>query len=131
MKFRKITNPRAPWPIEARIGHPDRDDAETVRFDAVFEWITPAEAQALARDEADFHALLRRCFVGFEGLEGDDGEPLPFGEETRDAIIANPWYVRPLYEGLGSFLRGGLVPLPTVSGQAGETVEVAEAAEGN
>ena len=45
------------------------------------------ELVELADPPVDDAELVRRVLVGWEGIEGDDGAPVPFRTDTRDRLV--------------------------------------------
>ncbi len=57
---------------------------------AEFERITLSEMRALRDAEENDLPLLRRVLVGWEDVSDEDGNPMPFSEAARDALIDDP-----------------------------------------
>ena len=61
-------------------------------FDAVFKRVPRSEFQELA-DKGD-HDLLKAVMTGWEGIEDEDGKPLPFSQVAMKEFADDPYWIR-------------------------------------
>jgi len=79
------------WPV--KIEEPaDGGVFETSTFDAVFKRVPRSEFQKLA-DKGDLE-LLKAVLTGWEGIEDEDGKPVPFSQATMKEFADDPYWIR-------------------------------------
>ena len=79
------------WPV--KIKEPaDGGVFETSTFDAVFKRVPRSEFQKLA-DKGDLE-LLKAVLTGWEGIEDEDGKPVPFSQVTMKEFADDSYWIR-------------------------------------
>lgn len=79
------------WPV--KIEEPaDGGVFETSTFDAVFKRVPRSEFQKLA-DKGDLD-LLKSVMVGWDGIDDEDGKPVPFCQATMKEFADDPYWIR-------------------------------------
>lgn len=63
---------------------------EPQSFKATFRVLTDKDAEDISVGDVEY---LKRIVVGFDDIEGADGQPLPYSDALRDQLLALP-YVR-------------------------------------
>jgi len=77
------------WPVTVSVPQ-DGGGTQNSEFTAVFDVITQDAMDAVVLASAD---LLERVLIGWEGVAGEDGEPIPFATEAKKDLL-NITYVR-------------------------------------
>lgn len=91
------------WPV--KVEEPaDGGDFENSTFDAVFKRVARSEFQKLA-DKGDLD-LLKSVLIGWEGIEKEDGKPLPFSQAAMKEFIDDPYWVRGVLNAYMETLEG-------------------------
>lgn len=79
------------WPVT--IEEPaDGGVFEESTFDAVFKRVPRSEFQRLA-DKGDLE-LLKAVLTGWEGIDDEDGKPVPFSQATMKEFSDDPYWIR-------------------------------------
>ena len=120
MKISVLTPDTVKWPV--RIVIPSGNGStQNLKMTGVFRLLTGDELRELEasitslRDgdrDADGRivnrdaAFARRVLVGWENVEGEDGEPLPCNDETRDALLRSHHAAKGVCEGFYDMMNG-------------------------
>jgi hypothetical protein len=79
------------WPV--KVEEPaDGGVFETSTFDAVFKRVPRSEFQELA-DKGDFD-LFKSVLIGWEGIEDEEGKPVPFSQATMKEFADDAYWIR-------------------------------------
>jgi len=79
------------WPV--KVEEPaDGGVFETSTFDAVFKRVPRSEFQKLA-DKGDLD-LLKSVLIGWEGIEDEEGKPVPFSQATMKEFADDAYWIR-------------------------------------
>lgn len=79
------------WPVA--VEEPaDGGVFETSTFDAVFKRVPRSEFQKLA-DKGDLE-LLKVVLIGWEGIDDEDGKPVPFSQTAMKEFADDPYWIR-------------------------------------
>jgi len=77
------------WPV--KVEEPaDGGVFETSTFDAVFKRVPRSEFQKLA-DKGDLD-LLKSVLIGWEGIEDEEGKPVPFSQATMKEFADDAYW---------------------------------------
>lgn len=80
---------------------------DTQTFTARFRALTVSDAEAHNTLTVEgTNAYLREIFVGWEGVQDDQGEALPFNDATRDRMIDVPFVRMALLETYNAAMMG-------------------------
>ena len=90
------------WPIDVKV---PRDDGSTLslRFRALLlplDEVDPRLALVALFRRQSLALFLRKHFLGWEDLRGENGAALPFSIESRDAMLNNPTIARAIWVAL-------------------------------
>lgn len=84
--YRFVTHPVVQWPIEVAI--PGDADGARQTFTAHFRLMPRSErAELLGEGDEGRIEFVRAALVGWDGIEDEDGQPLGWTPQTRDALI--------------------------------------------
>ena len=103
--FKLLQNPEFTHTVKVQT--PVNGGHETQTFQARFRAISVSETEqhnTLTREGTN--AYLREIFVGWEGVTDDQGEPMPFNDETRDRMIDIPFVRVALLESYNAAMMG-------------------------
>lgn len=91
-------NPKFTHPITVQKPTDGGHDAQTFR--ATYRVIGDERLAGFdLNDRASSTDFLRTVLVGFEDVQGGDGQPVPYSDSTRDALIDLPFVRVPLVKG--------------------------------
>lgn len=80
------------WPV--KVEEPaDGGVFETSTFDAVFKRVTKSFFQKVAAKDNDL-ALLNSILVGWEGIEDEEGKPIPFSFAAMKELADDTFWTR-------------------------------------
>lgn len=78
------------WPVELRVAT-DGGQFVSVPFDVRFRRVSQERideiAEQFATETLDPNALLRELVVGWDGIVGEDNEPLPYSQEALHRVL--------------------------------------------
>lgn len=90
----KIGQSDAFWyPAKVSILNED-GQTENFEFEAKFKRLGREALDGITKTYADDVALMRDVLVGWRGVVDENGDPLPFTDENREAVL-NLWPVQP------------------------------------
>jgi len=99
--FKYAATRRVLWPVT--INSPTADgsgDVESSEVKVLFELMTRSEAQEIEGDMDKAQHVLPNKIKGWEGVYSDDDEPIPFNDETLNALLDLPYVERGFAIGL-------------------------------
>lgn len=106
--FNVLENPTFTRPVKVQV--PKGDSVEEQVFKATFNALDEAELEGLSMATADeTKDFLRRAVLSMDDLAGEDGKPIPYSDEIREAVIAKP-YARIALMGAYHLGMNGLLP---------------------
>lgn len=106
--FNVLENPTFTRPVKVQV--PKGDGVEEQVFKATFNALEEAEVDGLSMADTDgTKDFLRRALVSMDDLAGEDGNPIPYSEEIREAVISKP-YARIALMGAYHIGMNGLLP---------------------
>lgn len=101
----RLMQPMEPceWPVTVPVPQHGGRVAKH-RFTAHFAYL-PADEIGPASEAGD-EAFVARVLVGWDGVQDEHGEPLPFSAEARAALIQIPYVRRALVMAWHEFIAG-------------------------
>lgn len=90
--FKLKTNVEFAWPVKVQVPTDGRHVEQP--FTARFKQVDRSRFVDLNNGDAEEETnLLREVLIGWDGIGDENGEPIPFSEQTRDQLLEIP-YVR-------------------------------------
>ena len=102
-KIRKHDEP-IPWPVKISVPLPGgKVDAEG-GFTAHFQFIDTDKVDEISRKpDAEYISTI---LVGWDGVVDEDGEPVPFSVEARDAMAKNSYIKAAIFAAFWEMMTG-------------------------
>lgn len=91
------------WPVTVHVPQHGGKTAKH-KFTALFAYL-PADDIAPASEAGD-EAFLGRVLLGWQGVQDEEGNPLPFSDEARDRLVRIPYVRRALILAWHEFIQG-------------------------
>ncbi|QAX29270.1 hypothetical protein [Leisingera sp. NJS204] len=88
--FNVLENPTFTRPVKVQV--PKGDSVEEQTFKATFNALDDAETDGLSMIDTDStKEFLRRAVLTMDELAGENGKPIPYSEDTREAVLSKPY----------------------------------------
>jgi len=102
--FMMVKDPTFSWPVTVHVPGDGARIAQT--FTGLFRVVPATRAAALLAEQRSAAALFREVLIGWQGIVDERREPVPFSEETREALLDHGYILVALSEAYADALSG-------------------------
>lgn len=102
MAFVRKKNPTYKWPVI--VEDPDNGRFDKGTFDAIFKRLSRTKFSELV-NKGDVE-LLENVLDGWEGIEDEDGKPVPFTSAIKREFLDDPYFCRGVVKAYLESLEG-------------------------